>query len=112
MTNYPDRFVFNTDTDEQGLEYKNAYSNQEIPCIVSINGKNLECRGHLKLFTKKGEKSSYGEELGIVFQVREVIDEYDPDTDHETVEFYLDKDIGLNFLEKTLKHFKNKNGGD
>ena len=101
----PNIFVFNENTDDKGNTYKNAYSNKETSCIICINGKNTLVRGKLKLFARKG-KSGFGEELGVVFHITEKHEEYPSSSSQEVVEMYLPLPIGIDFLEKTIKHLK------
>ena len=102
---YIDNFVFNEEIDSKGNRYKKAYSNKLISCIICIDGKNIECTGRFNMFTRSAN-NNFKEELGIYFKIEDICNTYKTLSKHEVVEFYIDKEIGIKFIDGALKHFK------
>lgn len=101
----PDKFVFISNIDDKGRIYFNGYPNIKTNAVVSFGGKNQEFSGKPKIFTRIGE-SDFGEELVFSFLIEGLNKEYDSNSDHKTIEFYLPKDKGIEFLEELLKNLK------
>ena len=105
MNNYPDRFIFNEEKDQEGNTYKKAYSNHQTNCVLTFKGTNTVFSGRPCIFTRKGA-SKFGKELGFYFKIDKKTDTYPTNTPHDVVEFYMPEEKAIEFLEQALAHFK------
>lgn len=95
---------FNINTDAQGRQYANCYAGDETEACVTIKGKVLVLRGTPKLVLRKGS-SVFGEQFFFQFLIKEVKEEYDAKTDHQTLEIYYPHEEGLSFIKESISFF-------
>ncbi|UCD20731.1 MAG: hypothetical protein JSW08_03075 [archaeon] len=107
MKNYPKKPHFTINEDNHGRKYFTAYSNITSKAVMSMTGKKLTVTGNPKIWVRVGY-SKYGEEMGFeLLRDRRIKPTLEPcNSDYETVEIYLPKEIGIKFLEEALKFLK------
>lgn len=99
--------VFRTFKDSSGRKYVNCYANAETEATITVNGRVLVLKGTPKIVLRRGS-SVYGEQFLFQFLVKEVKQEYDAKTEHETVEFYLPAEEGLSFLKESVQYLEDE----
>ena len=100
-------FRFNKNNDLKKNTYLNCYSNIDTDTIIALNGTNFELKGIQKIVVREGG-SKFGNQLLFQFLVKEKINEYKSNSIYPTIEFYLPLDVGVEFLEQSLKYIKDK----
>lgn len=104
--------VFTETKDKNGRKFRVAYSNMTSDAVITLNfsgfnGKKVIVEGNPKISLRDGE-SKHGEQ--IIFELLRTgpIREEPAESAYDTVEIYLPKKFGMEFLEDALKYFKKK----
>ena len=101
----------NKNEDRKGNKYWNSYYKDDLNAIACFDGKNIVFKGTPKIVLRKG-KSDFGDEILFQFLIKEKTKEYDSNSDHQVLEFYLDSKEGLQFLKDTIKFFEEAENGN
>lgn len=103
----PDFFVFTTNSDKTGNSYFNCYSNVITNCNLVLNDKNIVFSGKPKLFVRT-ENKHFEKEFVFSFLIETKKHEYNVNSEHQVIEFYLPVEKGIEFLEQSLAYLKSK----
>lgn len=93
---------YRKDTDKEGRIYHNFYFRDTTEAVTAIEGINKSYYGTAKVVLREGE-SSFGEQMVFMFLFNGQNSKYCGKSKHNTIEWYLPKDKGINFLFEVME---------
>lgn len=97
--------IFTKSNDNEGRTYITAYAHPNSQAVVSIGEKNVIIDGTVKLELRVG-KSQFGEQIIFSFIRDGKIELTKRRTKFDIIEFYLPKELGIDFIKKAVEHFE------